>query len=74
MLTIFHASLQSLEHGITMDEVYDLYDKYIEDGNSFVDFMNLVVEIVQESGILPKDKKAEEEEKEVKNLVKVEKK
>lgn len=67
MLDIFHASLQAFEHGISLDDTYELYDKYIENGGDFVSFMNEIVNIIQNSGILPKDKRAEEEEKEAKN-------
>lgn len=40
-----------------MDDVYDIFDKYIEDGKTIVDFINEIVEIFNVSGLLPKDKK-----------------
>lgn len=57
MLIIFHESLQSLEHGITMDEVYDIYDSYIEEGNTYVDFIAVILDIFKTSGIIKEEKK-----------------
>lgn len=58
MLTIFHESLQALQHGITMDEVYDIYDSYIECGNTFVDFIPVIMDIYKTSGLIKDDKKS----------------
>lgn len=55
MLDILHASLQALEHGITIDDVYDLYDKWLEEGKTSVDLITLIVKICQESGLIPKE-------------------
>ena len=57
LLIIFHESLTTYQHGISMDDVYDIFDKYIEDGKTIVDFINEIVEIFNVSGLLPKDKK-----------------
>ena len=57
LLIIFHESLTTYQHGISMDDVYDIFDKYIEDGKTIVDFINEIVEIFNVSGLLPKEKK-----------------
>ena len=57
LLIIFHESLTTYQHGISMEDVYDIFDKYIEDGKTIVDFINEIVEIFNVSGLLPKDKK-----------------
>ena len=57
LLIIFHESLTTYQHGISMEDVYDIFDKYIEDGKTIVDFINDIVEIFNVSGLLPKDKK-----------------
>ena len=54
LLIIFHESLTTYQHGISMDDVYDIFDKYIEDGKTIVDFINEIVEIFN---LLPKEKK-----------------
>ena len=57
LLIIFHESLSTYQHGISMEDVYDIFDKYIEDGKTIVDFINEIVEIFNVSGLLPKEKK-----------------
>ena len=57
LLIIFHESLTTYQHGISMEDVYDIFDKYIEDGKTIVDFINEIVEIFNVSGLLPKEKK-----------------
>lgn len=64
MVIILHASLQQYNHGITLNDAYDIFDEYLADGNSTVDFIPVIMEIYKASGIIPKDKV---EEAEVKN-------
>ena len=52
MVVILHASLQTYEHGITVDKAYEIFDDYLEDGNSTVDFVNVIMEIYKASGII----------------------
>ena len=55
LLIILHESLQSLEHGISMDDVYDMYDAFIEEGHNLLELMPIIIEIFKVSGLLPKD-------------------
>ena len=55
MVGILHASLQAFEHGITLEKAYDIFDKYLEDGNTSVDFVKVIMEVYKVSGIVPKD-------------------
>lgn len=55
LLTIFHASLQALEHNMSMDKVYELYDDMVDEGKTAVDLLNYIVEVFQVSGLIPKD-------------------
>ena len=63
MVTVLHAALQQYQHGITMDDAYDIFDNYLADGNSMTDFIPIIVEVYKVSGII----KAEEAEKNEKN-------
>ena len=65
MVAILHASLQQYEHGISMNDAYDIFDAYLEEGHSSTDFIPVIMDIFKTSGIIPKDKK--ENESEVKN-------
>lgn len=63
MVTILHASLQQHNHGISLNDAYDIFDEYLEDKSS-TDFIPVILEIYKASGIIPKDTK---EELQVKN-------
>jgi hypothetical protein len=54
MVAILHASLQQYNHGITMNDAYDIFDKYMDEGNSTIDFIPVILEIYKASGIIPK--------------------
>lgn len=55
MVVILHAALQSFHHGISLDDAYNIFDSYLEDGNTSVDFIKVVMEIYKVSGIVPKN-------------------
>jgi hypothetical protein len=60
MVHILHASLQAMEHGITLEKAYDIFDAYIEDGHSATDFVPIILEIYKVSGLI-RDNSAQEE-------------
>jgi len=74
LIMILKASLQKYEHGYTEEKTYDLYDEYVDEGNTFTDFIPVIMEIFKVSGFFKEDeiKKAEalEEEKKEKVVVK----
>lgn len=55
LIKIFHASLQAFHHDMTLEKTYDLYDAMVDDGKTMVDLLNIIVEIFQNSGLIPKD-------------------
>lgn len=63
MVMILHASLQQYNHGIDLNDAYDIFDNYLADGHAMTDFIPVIMEIYKTSGIIPKDKKAEDNEK-----------
>lgn len=52
MVAILHASLQSYQHSISMDDAYNIFDEYLADGNTTTDFINVIIEIYKASGII----------------------
>ena len=42
-----------MNHGMSIDKVYDLFDKYVEEGHNMYDLIPLFVEVFQESGYMP---------------------
>lgn len=62
-LIIFHQALVQYQHGISLDDVYDLYDKYLKEGHTYSNFVEQIVELLRDSGMLPNsDEEAEEED------------
>lgn len=53
-LLLFHAALQKYHHGYNMDKVYDIYDAYVEEGKSMMDFMVVIMEVLYVSGYMDK--------------------
>ena len=54
LITIFHASLQQYNHGITLNDAYDIFDEWINEGNSTTDFYGVVLDVYKISGLIPK--------------------
>lgn len=59
MVTILHASLQQYQHGITLNDAFDIFDNYLADGNASTDFIPVILDIYKVSGLI----KEETEEK-----------
>lgn len=62
MVSVLHAALQQYNHNISLNDAYDIFDEYIAEGHSSVDFIPVILEIYKASGIIPKDIKTEENE------------
>lgn len=53
MVNVLHCSLQQYQHNISLNDAYDIFDKYLEDGNSITDFVKVILEIYKVSGLIP---------------------
>lgn len=60
MVAVLHAALQQYNHGITLNDAYDIFDEYLAEGHSSVDFIPVIIDIYKASGIIPKDNKEAE--------------
>ena len=60
MVAILHASMQQYNHNISLNDAYDIFDRWIEDGNDSTAFLNIILDIYKASGIIPKDAQEEE--------------
>lgn len=63
MVAILHASMQQYEHGVSLNDAYDIFDTWLDDGHSSTDFIEVILEIYKASGIIPKDEVKELEGK-----------
>jgi hypothetical protein len=55
MVVILHQSMQALNHGISLDDAYEIFDAYLEDGHTAIDFTKVIFEIYKTSGIIPRE-------------------
>ena len=52
MVNILYCSLQQLNHGISLNDAYDVFDAFLSDGNTMTDFIPVIVDIYKASGII----------------------
>lgn len=50
IVTLLHGSLQAYNHGITLNDTYDIYDRYLADGGSYAGMISELVEVLKVSG------------------------
>lgn len=55
MVTILHASLQALNHGISESDAYEIFDKWLDEGHTTIEFVTIILDIYKASGIVPKE-------------------
>ena len=60
MVAILHSSMQAYQHNISLNDAFDIFDKWLEDNHSITDFLPVIIEVYKISGLLPKEKAAEE--------------
>ena len=55
MVAILQHSFQSLNHGISFNDAYDIFDAYLADGHIATEFIPVIMEIYKVSGIISSD-------------------
>ena len=55
IINILFYALQAYNHGIQRKDVFAMYDKYLEDGNTLEDTFALITEVLETSGFFKKD-------------------
>lgn len=55
LITIFHAALRANHPDIKLEDSYDIFDTWLEEGNTITDFLNVIVDIYTASGLIAKD-------------------
>ena len=52
MVAILSCSLEQYNHGLSINDAYDIFDKWLEEGNTTTDFIPVILEIYKVSGII----------------------
>lgn len=55
IIALLHQTLQPLEHGITKNDTYEIFDAFLADGHTMWDMIPVLIEVFQNAGFLPKD-------------------
>lgn len=59
MVNILYCALLQYHHGISLNDAYDIFDTYLEDGNSATDFIQVILDIYKVSGLIKNEDSAE---------------
>lgn len=52
MVQVLHMALQERHHGTSLDKTYDIFDAYLADGHTPMDFVSVIMEIYKAAGLL----------------------
>lgn len=52
MVVILHNSLQQFQHGISLDDAYDIFDEWLANDHVATDFLTVILDIYKVSGII----------------------
>lgn len=55
LLTVLQFALTELNHNVNADTVYDIYDKFCDEGGNIVALINYLLEVFKVSGFIPED-------------------
>ena len=61
MVNVLFYSMQQYNHGITLNDAYDIFDSYLDDGHSVTDFISIILEVYKVSGIIKEGAKDADE-------------
>lgn len=59
LVQVLYCSLLQLNHGVTLEDAYNIFDEYLEDGHSATEFLSVVINIFKVSGLIKSDKVTE---------------
>ena len=57
MVQILYAALQPLQHGISLNDAYDIFDEYLADDHTMTDFIYVILDVYKISGLIKTDEK-----------------
>lgn len=59
MVNILHAALQQYNHGISLNDAYSIFEEWLNDGNTIVDFLPIIIDVYKVSGIIKQEEETE---------------
>ena len=58
MINILHAALQQYNHGISLEDAAAIFEEWLNDGNTVVDFLPIIIEVYKVSGIIKQEEES----------------
>lgn len=55
MVNVLHAALQQYNHGITLNDAYTIFEDWLNDGHTVVDFLPIIIDVYKVSGIIKQE-------------------
>lgn len=55
ILTIFHACMTQYNHSVSMNDMYAIYDNYVDEGHNMYELISVIIEVFKVSGLMPED-------------------
>lgn len=55
MVKILHNSMRKFHHNITLEDAYDIFDNWLDEGHTMTDFISVILEIYKVSGLIKND-------------------
>lgn len=52
LVQVLHMALQERHHGMSMDKTYDVFDAYLADGHTPMDFLEVVLDVFKAAGLM----------------------
>lgn len=59
LVQVLYCSLLQLNHGVSLEDAYNIFDDYLADGHSATEFLPVVIDIYKVSGLIKSDKVSE---------------
>ena len=63
IVIVLHGALQKYHHGISIDDTFEIFDEYIENGKTYVEMFEELVEVLKVSGFFKLPKTQEKTDK-----------
>lgn len=55
MVQVLYTSMIQYNHGISLDDAYNIFDEWLADGNTATDFIYVILDIYKVSGLVKKE-------------------
>lgn len=55
LMLVLHGALQKFHHNITLKDVYDIYDEYVDNGGTFEGLIEIILDVFEVAGFFKEE-------------------